>query len=37
MESGVLEVRIDRMFHLREVAETHWYLENRKTQGKLLC
>jgi NADPH2:quinone reductase len=36
MEAGLLQVRIDRMFPLEEAAEAHRYIENRKTQGKLL-
>ena len=36
IESGQLAVRIDRTFPLREAAEAHRYIEDRKTQGKLL-
>jgi len=36
IESGQLAVRIDRTFPLSEAAEAHRYIEERKTQGKLL-
>lgn len=36
IKSGQLTVRIDRTFPLREAPDAHRYIENRKTQGKLL-
>jgi NADPH2:quinone reductase len=36
VEAGLLRVRIDRMFPLRDAADAHRYIEGRKTQGKLL-
>lgn len=36
IDSGMLKVRIDRIFPLSEAAEAHRYLENRQTKGKLL-
>jgi len=36
IENGELTVRIDRTFPLREAPDAHRYIENRKTQGKLL-
>ena len=36
IESGALQVRIDRIFPLSEAAEAHRYLEDRQTKGKLL-
>jgi len=34
--SGAIDVRIDRIFPLREAASAHRYLEGRHTKGKLL-
>ena len=36
MESGKLEVRIDKTFDLAEAADAHRYMEARKTKGKVL-
>jgi NADPH2:quinone reductase len=36
MANDLLEVDIDRTFPLEQAAEAHRYIENRKTQGKLL-
>jgi NADPH2:quinone reductase len=36
IKSELLTVRIDRTFPLDEAAEAHRYIEDRKTQGKLL-
>ena len=36
IESGLLTVRIDRTFPLAEAADAHRYIEERRTQGKLL-
>ena len=36
IESGMLKVRIDRAFPLDRALEAHRYIEDRKTQGKLL-
>lgn len=34
--TGELKVRIDKDFPLRQAAESHRYLEGRKTKGKVL-
>lgn len=36
VRSGVLRVRIDRSFALRDGADAHRYLESRKSKGKVL-
>jgi NADPH2:quinone reductase len=36
LETGQLEVRIDRTFPLSQAAEAHTYIEGRKTKGKVL-
>lgn len=36
ISKGEVEVRIDRTFSLEEAADAHRYLEQRKTQGKVL-
>ncbi len=36
MVAGQLQVRIDCVFSLRDAAEAHRYLEDRKTKGKVL-
>lgn len=36
VQSGALEVRIDRIFPLADVAAAHAYIEGRQTKGKVL-